>query len=379
VKELVLTTREEIEDLVTGCAFMGTGGGGSPEDGLALLLATLNKGLSVRLTPPSDIPDEAWICTGSNVGSIAPRTAEEQQILSRLGMERRIEKEIVRAVDELMEYKNCRIVAIAPTEIGGLNTAAPLDAAANLGITAIDGDFAGRALPETNQFLFCIAGMDIWPRVFCDYAGNVTIIKSAINPLVMERIQKHIAMSAMGLVGAAGHLMRGNEMKQMILPGTISRALSIGKEIRVARKKGNAFADEVARVANAWTLFQGRVIRKDWVSKDGYMIGDLELEGMESFKGHVFRIWFKNEYHVSWFDGKEFVTSPDLICVVDLDSKNVLTNTNISKGNQLAVFGMKSHESFRSGKGLEVLCPSYFGFDIPYVPIEERLSNGFIS
>jgi len=352
---------------------MGTGGGGTAEQGISLLEESWKKGVRLRLTSPDDIPDDAWICTGSYLGSIAPRGAEESELCAGLGLERKIEREIVSAIRELMSYKGCQIFAVAPVELGGLNTPAALDAAANLSITAIDGDFAGRAVPETVQFRFCVAGMKIWPRVLCDYAGNVTIIKEALNPPMMERIQKHVAMSSFGLVGAAGHLMQGKDMKKVIIGNSISRCLSIGRGIRNAGEKGETFSQEVAAIVDGWVLFEGKVTGKDWENKDGYMIGYLELEGEKLFKGHILRIWFKNEFHISWKDGKPFVTSPDLISVVDLDSHKAPTNTDIAPGSRLGVIGMKANDWYRRGRGLEVLSPSHFGFAIKYVPIEERI------
>ena len=367
----------EIEDLALGCTFMGTGGGGSLQEGLRLLRMTIQEGKPIRLVPPDSVSDRAWICTGSYVGSIAPRSEEDLQMMKRLGLERRINREIVRAVKELEHYTGQVIAAIAPCELGGLNTAAPLDAAARLNIPAIDGDFAGRALPETIQFRFCIDGIKIWPRVFCDYAGNVSIVKEAITPPMMERIQKHLAMASLGLVGAAGHLMSGKEMKRVIIPGTVSRCITLGAAIRRARETEtkNYFAQKLAEAVTGWVLFQGIVVQKVWENTDGYMIGHIELHGEMGFEGRIFRVWFKNECHVSWIDGEPFVTSPDIISIVNLETGDAPTNTDIARGDRLAFIGQRAPEGYRSSKALQVLSPSHFGFDIPYVPIEERIES----
>jgi DUF917 family protein len=375
MRKISLDSAEELEDLVRGCAFMGTGGGGSPEKGLKLLRRTVAEGKKIRLIHPGEVPDDAWICTGAYVGSIAPRTPEDLQIIERLGLTRRVKREIVRAVQELEEYAGLSIHAIAPTELGGLNTPAPLDAAAILEIPSIDGDFGGRALPESTQFRFSLAGMKIWPRVFCDFAGDITIIKEAATSPMMERIQKHVSMSSLGLVGAAGHLMRGKEMKEVILPGTVSRCISIGAAIRRARGEKEGLTGRVAEAVDGWVLFQGRVSEKTWESLEGYMIGHIELTGEGPFQGQTFRIWFKNEYHVSWLNQEPFVTSPDIISVLNLDSEEVPTNTDIDQGDRLGVIGSGAAEGYRTKKGLEVLGPSHFGFALEYVPIEQRIAS----
>ncbi|MCC6673944.1 MAG: DUF917 family protein, partial [Thermomicrobiales bacterium] len=39
---------------------------------------------------------------------------------------------------------------------------------------------------------------------------------------------------------------------------------------------------------------------------------------------------------------------------------------------RVAVIGIPGDERWRSDAGLEIVGPAYFGYDIPYVPLEER-------
>ncbi len=155
---------------------MGTGGGGGPKLGLDLLRKTLEEGQEIRVTDPGNLADEAWICTGAFVGSIAPPSEEMLALKEKLGLDRQVEHEIVRAVKELESYVGIQISAIAACELGGLNTPAPISAAAALGIPALDGDYAGRAIPASVHLKISIAGKNIWPRAFCDLAGNTVLI-----------------------------------------------------------------------------------------------------------------------------------------------------------------------------------------------------------
>ena len=122
-----------------------------------------------------------------------------------------------------------------------------------------------------------------------------------------------------------------------------------------------------------WLLFKGVVSGKNWESRDGYMYGTTLIKGMEEFRGEEAKIWFKNENHILWIDGEPKVTSPDLIEVVDLETAEPITNTDLKAGDRVAVIGVKCVEIFRTEKGLEVLGPKHFGFDIEYIPIEERM------
>jgi len=366
---------EEAEDLVNGCCFMGTGGGGDPKIGLELLQNALKKKQELILTDPAALPDDAWICTGAFVGSIAPPSEEMLSLKAQLGLDRRVEHEIVEAVKELESHVGIKISAIAACELGGLNTPAPVSAAAALGIPAVDGDYAGRAIPASVHLKVSIAGHDIWPRVFCDFAGNTTLIKQASSHAMMERIQKHLSMTTIGLIGGAGHLLNGKDMKRLINHGSISNCCRIGRLLREARQSGEDTAAFMADRLGGWVLFKGTVEEKPWESKHGYMIGHYTLKGTEEFSGHRFKVWFQNENMVTWLDGKPHVTCPDIISTVDLATGLSPTNDAINPGDRLAVIGLKAVEFYRRPEGLKVLGPAFFGFDdIPYRPIEEVMA-----
>ena len=98
-------------------------------------------------------------------------------------------------------------------------------------------------------------------------------------------------------------------------------------------------------------------------------------EGKGEFKGHTFKVWFKNENHVSWLDNEPLVTSPDLVVIVDRKSGEGVTNTLLEAGQEVAVIGIKGLEVFRSERGLGAAGPRYFGFEIDYVPIDEGMKG----
>jgi DUF917 family protein len=370
-----ISTIEEVEDLVQGCCFMGTGGGGPPDLGRDLLKKALDKGQDIRLTDPSDVHDDAWVCTGAFVGSIAPPPEELLGKRESLGLERRVEHEIVEAVKELESFLSIKVGAIAACELGGINTPAPISAAAVLGIPAVDGDYAGRAIPASVQLRISIDGKSIWPRVFCDFAGNINIIKQASSHPMMERIQKYLSMTTIGLFGGAGHVLNGREMKRLINHGTISRSLNIGRLLREAREKGDDMASHVAREMGGWVLFKGVVQEKPWESKEGYMFGHYTMSGEAEFSGHQFRVWFQNENMISWLDDKPYVTCPDIISAIDLGTGLPPTNDGIKPNDHLAIIGLRALEFYRRPEGLKVLGPAFFGFDIPYRPIEEIMAD----
>jgi uncharacterized protein len=137
---------------VRGGVVFGTGGGGGAEWGLNTLGEALAEGLKVEWVDPNDIPDDCWTATAFDVGSIAPRTAQTEEEIKRMGlMDRLGRRAMVKAIDELQKFTSEKIDYIVPVELGGGNMPAPIVAARQLGIGAVDGDYSGRAVPEVEQ------------------------------------------------------------------------------------------------------------------------------------------------------------------------------------------------------------------------------------
>ncbi len=372
-----IQTLEDAEDLIRGLTLMGTGGGGRPDMGIDYLLPHIQKGRTITLTPPEDISDESWTCSVFGMGSIAPHKTLSPSERKNLGYgDWVVAKPMVEAVRELEAYTGTRIEAIVPFELGAGNTTAPIDVALRLGVAVVDGDCAGRAIPELAQTTAAIHGYSFEPGTICDPWGNVLIMKKAASLSVAERIGKMVSIATKlpdikAPCAHAGFLLKGREMKRLIISGGISLSLEIGRRIRRALNSGEDPAIAAAGAMGGCAIFRGRVIRKEWESRDGYMFGTTMIQGEGPDSGHILKIWFKNENHITWLDEKPFVTSPDLISVIDLRSGEPYTNTVLEENMEVAVLGRRADKMYRSPRGLALLGPRYFGFDMEYVPIEK--------
>jgi hypothetical protein len=374
VKIVKLETKQAVEDFIRGCTFLGTGGGGHPKEGREWLIEDLERGMKLEFNNVDSISDKGWTVCPFLMGSIAPEAEETKQKKETLGLTKEIiSRPLVKAIEELEEYKGINIEGIVPIEIGGGNTPGPLDAAAHLGKKLVDGDYAGRAIPEIEQITPVLFDKKLYPITCVDVYGDTSIIKEGINPSMVERIGKFISDSSFGLNGDAGILLKGKEVKEILIRGTLSKALKIGQTIRQARESKEEPIKKVIDEIGGWLLFEGKAVDKEWEDKEGYMWGEHKIKGSKEFEGHEFKIWFKNENHISWLDGKPWVTSPDIIEIVDSHTSEPIVNTDLSKGAKVAVIGMKGQEKFRTVKGLELLGPKHFGFDIEYTPIEEKV------
>lgn len=373
---IALSKKEEIEDFVRGTTFFGTGGGGSPQKGLELLERDLANGKKLFWKDLSELNDEFKAVCPFLMGSIAPETEEIKKRKLELGFSKKtVLNPLVNAVLELENYTGEKTDVIVPVELGGGNTPGPLDVASNLGKTLVDGDYAGRAIPEIVQTTPHIFGKKVTPIAAVDEYGDVSIIKDSINNEVAERIGKLISEASFGLAGEAGILVDSKELKKILIKGTLTESFELGKTIRIARENGKDPIEAIIEKTNGYLLFEGKVSKKDWEDKEGYMWGTHTIKGENKFNGKEFKIWFKNENHISWLNNKIFVTSPDRIEVVRKKDGEPITNTDLKVGEKVSVIGIKAREIFRSEEGLKVLGPKHFGFEHKYVPIEKLMEE----
>ena len=165
-----LRTERDVHDLIRGLTLLGTGGGGRPEQGLEALLPHVEAGREVGWVAVASIPDDAWVCSTFGMGSIAPSEPLSPAQRRALGYPADwvVARPMVRAIEELQAWTGRTISAIVPFELGAGNTASPMDAAVRLGIAVIDGDCAGRAIPELSQTTAAIAGLAFAPGVIAD-------------------------------------------------------------------------------------------------------------------------------------------------------------------------------------------------------------------
>jgi len=364
----IIETPVDVEDFVRGCTFMGTGGGGEPKDGLVKLQKALQEKKRLVFSPDLKVGDDEWTVCLALMGTISPKPTPSGMVPKK-----GFENLQLKAMNYLEERLGISITTVVAPELGGEATSGAVAAAAMADKVIVDGDYAGRAIPELCQATPCLQGKPMWPIATVDKFGNRIFIEECSSNEMAERIGKFLSVASFGLVGQAVFLCKGKEMRRALIPGTLSRCLEIGRLIRRAREEKKDPVEEVVDALGGWLLFEGRVSNKKWEDRDGYTLGEYEIVGVRKSSNHEFRIWFKNENHISWLDGQPYVTSPDLLIVVDRETGEPLTNMNIAEGQTVAVIGLRSAEVYRERLGITILGPRHFGFDIDYKPIEELI------
>ncbi|MHC1771471.1 MAG: DUF917 domain-containing protein [Flexilinea sp.] len=376
-KTLVIKNKTDAEDFARGCTFYGTGGGGDYAMGVTELVKQLDKGHEIACIDPQSLGDDMHSCCPFLMGSIAPEDPEEVKQRSEIyGLgpaEYDYTEAMVGSIRALEELMNHQIDALVPIELGGANASSCLCAAAEMGKWVVDGDYTGRAIPEIQQTTPYIFEKQLLPVTSFDCWGNISSISKTVNWRMTERIGKMIAAAGYSKCAQAGFFLTGKDTKEALIQGTMSECYAVGKALRLAAEEGRDPAQAAIDVAGGWIICRGKVTRKEWWDKIGYYWGTHTISGMGEFEGTEIKIWFKNENHMSWKNGEVFVTSPDMLQVVDTRTGMPYTNNKIEEGLEVTVIAMKARKMFRSERGLFILSPKAFGFDSAYVPVEELL------
>ncbi len=332
---LEIKDESDIEALLLGLSFMGTGGGGTREMGKALLMDAINAGKEIKFISLDELKDDSLTVCAYMMGSSSPMTEEKQKKMQFYGLVNvKVNNMQAAAIKALEKFSNVKVEAIMPLELGAAASSGAISGAAWLDLPVVDADYMGRALPEISQTLPVIHNLPMLPLASADKYGNEVIISHASSYQMAERLGKNIASASFDLAGQAAFLLRGESVKPISLSGTMSQAFNLGKAMLSAQKNNSNMTETILRYFGdrAKILFKGDIARLDAYERDGYFYGENHIRGSHEYSGKNYRIWFKNENIQSWIDDTPDVSCPDLICIIESSSGLPLLNGRIKMG-----------------------------------------------
>lgn len=362
-------TEQELKDFIHGAHIYGTGGGGSIQGAMSMLEEAMKMDIPFKLVDPREVPDEDIIACPYGVGGgVSDEIRRRFESLPRLSR-----REVVSiAVEALEGYLGKGISGFILGELGSSNSFIAMYMAALTGRYTVDGDVVGRSVPEVPHSTFNIYDVPITPFVIVTPFGDVMLVSRVLNDSRAEDIDRFMAVASGGGVTVIDHPVEGRKLRESIVADTVTKSIEVGRSIREALKMGSNPVDALIESTGGYVLFRGEIDGVEREGRDGFLWGETTIRGVDAFQGRTYKIWIKNENMISWLDGEPHVTSPDLISIVDAETAQGLSNwgPDLAEGRSVVVVGMKAPDIFRRGRGLEILCPRYFGFDIDYRPIE---------
>lgn len=363
---------QNLKDIVVGATFLGSGGGGSPENGLKLVEEIAKVVKEIKLASPDEIENNEHVAMIAGMG--APKALKEKGF----GPEAIYAFE---GLEKLYSMIGVKFRYIMPGETGGFNSITPIYVAAVKGLTVVDADgTGGRAVPELGTSLYNLYGLPVSPFVVADRNGNV-VAGWLANPLdghTAEEIARHITVAFGMLAGLGTWVVSGWQIKNFLEPGVLSKSLKIGETIRKAKEVGKDPVKAVVEVVKGFELFRGEVKKIEIKTVAGFDFGRVTLEGVEEYAGRTFYVDFKNENMIAWkAPDQPAAIVPDMICWLSLGGE-ALTNADIKEGMKLAVVGIPASERWRKHPKMFDVWKHILagmGYKGEYVPIERLLSS----
>lgn len=350
---------EAIENIAVGAAFLGTGGGGDPYIGKMMALSAIKENGPVQLLSPEEVGNDDFFIPAAMMG--APSVLIEKFPKG---------DEFVRVFQKLGQYLNKEVKGTFPMEAGGVNSMIPIVVAAQLGLPLIDCDGMGRAFPELQMVTFHLNGVSSTPMAITDEKGNIGIMETIDNKWT-ERIARvaTVEMGASSLVSI--YPCTGEQLKKYSVKNIITLSEQIGQIIRSNSEDETSKLRELLEITNGYHLFDGKITDVERNTKGGFNRGCVTLEGLEQDAGENVQVYFQNENLVAEKNGNPLAMTPDLICLVDLETLNPITTESLKYGKRVRVLALPSDPQWRTEKGIETVGPKYFGYDLSYTPLEE--------
>ena len=239
-----------------------------------------------------------------------------------------------------------------------------------LDLPVVDADPIGRAVPELQHSMFFVHGLTLTPQVVVNEIGDSVVLVRVADGFRAEALVRALAVASRNLVWVADHAGDWSTLEPVVLCGAISGAQHMGAALRQARSKGENVAETIAATGRGQVLFRGILEANAWEDRDGFTVGDVQIEGVGPDEGGQFRVWYKNENMVAWRDGVPVVTVPDLIIIVGADGMPV-TNPFGRMGDRVTVVGLPAPQAWRSERAVAVFGPRALGLGFDYVPLPQ--------
>ena len=364
---------QELVDMLVGSCIQSTRGC-DPEQSIKQVKEALNKGKQFKLIAIDNFPADWMVVAVQGLGGggawehVIERT-QHQNLPTITSAQANS-----RVVDLLSEHMGKEVKALVRSEAAGATTTALL-VAADKGIPTLDAGITGRAVPEVQQSIPWINGIASIPTAIITRWGDEIIIKHAVDEYRVEDIGRAIAVASGGGATITMTPMSGEQLHRGVIPGNLSEAILFGKTVREARQARKDPIAALLDVSNGYKLFQGIVTKSDERGDRGFNWVDVEIEGINEYAGHTYKVFVKNENIVAWLDDEVDVISPDYIYNLNPETGESTTGGGGVGGYPLDVevvmVGVPAPEQWRSKKGIELIGPRHFGFDFEYTPIEK--------
>lgn len=352
-------SKEDLSNLLKGISLFSTGGGGLIENAKKILESETLKKNKVKIIDLKKLkPNTNGITVGILGGGVSKSTLKKLKI--------NFDKHI--SYDAYLELKKHigEVSFVYSVEIGIQNTLEAILLASCLDVPIVDGDCAGRAVPEMQLTTLTINKISYSSFLIKSFLNDINVFVNSKDNHKSEILARSIANISQNLVCLVGIPLTSQEAKKILIPNTLSECIQVGKMLN----NDDCLLINVAKKVNGEIKFKGKVSKITFDNKNSFFSGYVHINGIDKYEGDCYKIWFKNEFLISWKNNIPDILCPDLISLINPHTRQCKISygqgfkNEIKENETLVVFKIPSKSIWQSKEGLNLFSPRTFGFNI---------------
>lgn len=304
--------------IVNGASFLASGGGGGVESAKAVIDNIVTYADQVAVVEVNEIAEDAQLLVICGVGAPdAPNLNFKQS--PGYGLE------------GLQDMAGRSYHYVLPIEVGAMNSMIPLLACAQFNIPFVDGDGAGRSVPQMSMCSYALKAFSTEDTLVVSEEDD----KFPLHPVNAEAMEAQVRKIVSSKLQDAGTVatwsLTGKEVLSpgALVPGSLSIARSIGTAMSSAAPL-QAVQEIISACypANAIIMHRAKVTAATNKVEDGFDVGTVTLkEGNREVT-----LYFVNESLLATIDidgvPVAFILGPDMICSMGVGG-TPMTNSEI--------------------------------------------------
>lgn len=319
-----ILNEQDIRAMLTGAALYGAGGGGSLKTALTILDSEVvrNKAFSVRLADVDELSAD-----GSAVAMFGMHTAGA--LADKKAPFVREASTAITAIRQAAYMAGKRIEAIFPMENGAVSTMVSILASVASGMPLVDADGCGRGVPGIDVTLLEKGQISFSPAVLCDDRENVIRIfpYQAADAKAAENMCHYLCAAFGNVAALSAWITNSKEIEAKLIPGSLSAAKKVGDLILCGAGNGTTVCEALEKALAPRLLASGKVVEKSESAVRITSADGKEYCADVSVVTTRFRM------------GEEILAScPDLICALDMDRGQPVTNDEVEPGMTLRYY-----------------------------------------
>jgi uncharacterized protein len=387
----------DLEPLLLGGAFFGSGGGGTITSARHLA-SNFYKGI---LYPTDTV----------QIVTVREATEGDAVMVAYMGAPEAINSttypvgpiEAVRQIQQKLELQGRKLAYVVSPESGALGFVVAILVAAKLGLKVIDADGAGRAVPSLPMLTYASSGINPSPAFLANQNGlsielNVaqsdTTQQQDLSSIVEQITRPIISIPQFGEFGGlAMWVMKSTQLSDALpIRGTLTRALELGQALQANQiSTADAMIDFLATQfgITAYRISQpGQLLSADVDTAGGFDVGKINLKAEQK----IYTVEYQNESLLVWDSmiPHPVVLAPDSIAYfADGLAQNVFSNGDLVmadgslnpelKDRNITLLAWQAEPELCKPGGL--ILSSFLqqlrnmGYSGPYVPIASLLKK----